>query len=98
MHPPQFRPTHKLSDWPHCIVELRCCGGSVNYPVRLLVERMGDMTFEALVKRLRCKRCGKTKPAPVYLNAGRHRTACGGPEPDWSVELVPPSKGEREAQ
>ena len=24
MHPPQFRPTHKLSDWPHCIVEINC--------------------------------------------------------------------------
>ena len=26
-HPPQFRPTHKLSDWRECVVELQCCGG-----------------------------------------------------------------------
>jgi hypothetical protein len=39
MHPPQFRPTHKLSDWPECVIELQCCGGSVGYPVRLLIKR-----------------------------------------------------------
>jgi hypothetical protein len=90
MHPPQFRPTHKLSDWPECVIELQCCGGSVGYPVRLLIKRRGDMTFENLVKRLRCNRCGKSKPAPVYLVAGHHRTARFGPDADWAVELVPP--------
>jgi hypothetical protein len=33
--------------------------------VRLLMQRKGDITFEALLKRLRCTRCGKSKPAPV---------------------------------
>jgi hypothetical protein len=46
MHPPQFRPTHKLADWPHCIVEVNCCGGSVGYPVQLLIKRKGDMTLK----------------------------------------------------
>jgi hypothetical protein len=90
MHPPQFRPTHKLSHWPHCVIELHCCGGSVGYPVQLLIKRKGDMTFKDLVKRLRCKRCGRPSPAPVYLVAGHHRTACFGPDADWAVELVPP--------
>jgi hypothetical protein len=26
------------------------------------------MTFENLVKRLRCKRCGRLKPGPVYFS------------------------------
>jgi hypothetical protein len=47
MHPPLFRKTHRLSDWPTCVIELHCphCrgGGSVGYPVRLLIERHGDM-------------------------------------------------------
>jgi hypothetical protein len=28
MHPPVFRIQHRLSDWPDCIVDLQCCGGS----------------------------------------------------------------------
>ena len=63
-------------------VELQCCGGSVGYPVRLLIKRKGDMTFENLVKRLRCRRCGRSKPAPVYLVAGHHRTEQFGPDAD----------------
>jgi hypothetical protein len=90
MHPPQFRRTHKLSDWPECVIELQCCGGSVGYPVRLLMRRNGDMTFENVLKRLRCKRCHRSNPAPVYLVAGHHRTARFGPDADWAVELVPP--------
>jgi hypothetical protein len=39
---------------------------------------------------LRCKRCHAVKPAPVYLVAGHHRTARGGPDADWSIELAPP--------
>jgi hypothetical protein len=51
-----FRIQHRLSDWPHCVVELQCCGGSAGLPVQLLIRRRGDITFEALLKRLRCKR------------------------------------------
>jgi hypothetical protein len=92
MHPPLFRKTHKLSDWPQCMIEEHCphCRGSVVYPVSLLIKRKGDMTFDNLLRRLRCKRCQAVKPAPVYLVAGHHRTACGGPDPDWSLELAPP--------
>jgi hypothetical protein len=59
-------------------------------PVGLLITRKGDMTFENLIKRLRCKRCGRSHPAPVYLVAGHRRTARFGPDADWAVELVPP--------
>jgi hypothetical protein len=58
--------------------------------VLLLIKRQGDMTFEDLLRRLRCNRCQAANPAPVYVVAGHHRTACGGPDPDWSIELVPP--------
>jgi hypothetical protein len=54
------------------------------------MARKGDMTFENLLRRLRCKRCRAVKPAPVYLVAGHHRTARHGPEADWALELVPP--------
>jgi len=83
VHPPLFRKTLRLSDWPECVIELHCLhcrGGSVGYPVRLLMERKGDMTFENLLSRLRCKRCGRPRPAPVYLAAGHHRTARYRPE------------------
>jgi hypothetical protein len=99
MHPPLFRKTHRQSDWPECGIELHCLhcrGGSVGYPVRLLMQRRGDMTFdENLLRRLRCKRCGGVKPAPVYPVAGHHRTARGGPGADWSLELVPPPEVKR---
>jgi hypothetical protein len=68
MHLPLFRKTHKLSDWPQCVIEVHCqhCrGGSVLYPVRLLIKRKGDMTFENLLRPLRCKRCQAVKAAPV---------------------------------
>jgi hypothetical protein len=58
--------------------------------MRLLIKRQGDMIFENLLRRLRCKRCGAAKPAPIYLVAGHRRTARGGPDPDWAIELVPP--------
>ena len=91
MHPPDFRITHKLSDWPECVLELRCPkprGRMVQYPVKLLRQRYGDPSFAELVPKLRCKCCGQP-PAPVYLVAGFHRTDPKGPPPCWAVELVP---------
>jgi hypothetical protein len=93
MHPPLFRRTHRLSDWPECVIELhcsRCRDGSVGYPVRPPIKRNGNMTFKNLLRRLRCRRCQAVMPAPVYLIAGHHRTARGGRDPDWSIELAPP--------
>lgn len=87
MHPPEFRRDQHLSDWPACHLELRCCKGVTLYPMRLLTINWGDRTFEEVLTRLRCKRCG-AKPAPVYLRAG-HREHCWGAPPDWAIELVP---------
>ncbi len=56
--------------------------------VWLLLKRRGTRTFAAILRALRCSRCGD-RPAPVCLIAGRHRIFNGGPEPDWAVELVP---------
>jgi hypothetical protein len=33
------------------------------------------------------------KPAPVHHSASPHRTFIGGPEVDWTIELVPAPKG-----
>ncbi len=82
MHPPPFRFEHKLSDWPACILELRCCKGTVKIPVKLLIVQQGDQTFRQVVNKLRCNQCGKP-PAPVYLCASHHRTGeSRGPTPD----------------
>jgi hypothetical protein len=90
MHPPQFRPTHKLSGWPECVIELHCCGGSVGYPVGLLIKRKGDMTLQISSSGFAASAAAGLTQRPVYLFAGHHRTARFGPDADWAVELVPP--------
>jgi hypothetical protein len=87
MHPPAFRASHHLSDWPECRLELTCCRGQVVIPVRLLMRQHGDPTFATILARLRCRRC-KGAPAPVFLCAGG-REHTGGVPPDWAIELVP---------
>lgn len=90
MHPPPFQTGHQLSDWPGCSLEVRCpCSPAITYlPVRLLIERHGDRTFQSVLDRLRCRTC-KGKASPVYLVAGHNRTFQHGGPPDWGVELVP---------
>ena len=78
---------HHLSDWPECRLELHCCTGAKLLPTRLLATQQGNITFEAVLGRLRCQRCRKP-PAPVYLCAGHRRFNYGAP-PDWAIELVP---------
>ena len=87
VHPPPFYRRHHLSDWPNCSLELHCCQGITICAVKLLMREQGDITFDAALTRLRCKRCGG-RPAPVYLCAG-HRQYCGGAAADWAIELVP---------
>ena len=88
MHPPVFRLTQLLSDWPDCRLELRCrCSPRVTFlPVRMLLER-GDRPFATVIGALRCAAC-RSKPALVYLIAGQNRNGRHGPPPDWSVQLV----------
>jgi hypothetical protein len=87
MHPPAFRVSRHLSDWPDCRLELNCCRGQVVIPVRLLIRQHGSPTFATILARLRCQRC-KGTPAPVFLCAGG-REHTGGAPPDWAIELVP---------
>lgn len=97
MHPPGFRMDHRLSDWPDCYIELGChpCGGRiVIVSVKVLAGGIGDCSFQDVLCRLRCERCRKTA-APVYLCASQHRVFLGGPEADWSIELVAPPRKPR---
>ena len=58
------------------------------YPVNLLLQERGDMTFDTLLARMKCGACGG-KPGPVYLCASQHRELLIGPRPGWAVQLVP---------
>jgi hypothetical protein len=90
-HPPTFHPSHRLSDWPDCYLEIRCpqCGKSTVAPLQLLLRGDQDGRILDLISRFRCDRCN-VKPAPVYLCASPTRTFAHGPAPDWSLELVQP--------
>jgi hypothetical protein len=92
MHPPRFLSNHHLLDWPDCFLELHCCKGKTVYPVRMLAERSGNLTFAELLARLRCEKCRSKMRGPVYLCAGHQREFQGGSAPDWSLELVPPPR------
>jgi hypothetical protein len=70
VHPPRFHLNQRLDDWPRCSVELHCCRGAVVYPVVMLRERCGNITFANLLARLRCEKCRRFQPAPVYLWPG----------------------------
>ena len=59
------------------------------YPVKLLLQERGDVTFDTLLTRMKCAASG-SKPGPVYLCASQHRELLAGPHPDWAVQLVPP--------
>ena len=95
MHPPVFRIQDLLSDWPDCFLDLQCpsCSKPAIYPVALLRSDHGDVAFERLLPRLRCKTC-RVAPAPVYLCASHMRTFVYGGSPQWAVELVPAPKSE----
>jgi hypothetical protein len=47
MHPPLFRLAHRLSDWPDCRLELKCCRGVTTLPLLLLLlmKERGDRTL-----------------------------------------------------
>ena len=96
MHPPTFNLAQRLSDWPFCVLELRCrCSERVvTLPVRQLLER-GDRTFSAVLAVLQRSEC-RGKWVPVYLVAGHHRTFAHSPALTWVVEMVPPPAGRLE--
>jgi hypothetical protein len=90
MHPPGFRHAHRLSDWPDCRLEVVCCRGSTVLPIRMLIKHHGDLSFQDVIRRLRCTRC-RGWPNRIYLCAG-HRDFTGGAPPDWSIELISPRR------
>jgi hypothetical protein len=95
MHPPSFSFEQRLSDWPACFLEITCCKGIILMPVRLLLRQHGDLTFNDLLQRLRCEKCGN-HPAPVYLCASHFRRGNSlGTMADWAVELVSPPSDRR---
>ena len=55
-------------------------------------KRSGNLTFAELLARLRCEKCRRKMPGPVYLCASQHREFQGGAAPDWSLEVVPPPR------
>ena len=60
VHPPVFLFSHRLSDWPHCTLELRCmaCRGRSTMPsIHLVMRRVGNPSFAELLPRLRCEQC-----------------------------------------
>jgi hypothetical protein len=90
MHPRCFSFEQTLSDWPACILELTCCKGTILMPVRLLLRKHGDRTFNDLLQRLRCEKSGR-HPAPIYLCASHFRRGSSlGATADWAVELIGP--------
>lgn len=93
MHPPPFRPTHTIADWPDCHLELHCpdCRKMTFAALRMFRLDYGGARVLDLVARLKCSACG-VKPAPVFLVAGQTRSFSGGPSPDWAIELVPGPK------
>ena len=90
LHPPTFRVSQRLLDWPNCRLEMRCgsCRSTVLSPTKLIAERHGNLLFSEVLGRVKCQRCGG-RPESVYLCAG-HRTRNGGAPADWSIELVAP--------
>lgn len=94
MHPPAFRPSQRLLDWPNCRLEMHCgiCGSTVLSPTKLIAERHGNQTFSEVLGRVKCRRCG-IQPESVYLCAG-HRKQNGGAPSDWVIELRSPPRSE----
>jgi hypothetical protein len=90
-HPPPFNANDRLSDWPLCLIEAACseCGRRTVIPISLLFRTQPDARIMDVARRLRCGTCG-IHAAPVYLCEGFHRQGGhGGPQPGWSLELVP---------
>ena len=80
----------RLAEIEHYHVEFGChCGRTVIPRGKLLIGRHGqDRRLAELISRARCERCGVPFER-VYLNETHNRTYCFGPEPGWSVQLVP---------
>jgi hypothetical protein len=70
-----------------CWVEIQCCKGRVDYPVKLMLRRHPDMRLGEAVQKLRCSRC-RRRPTEVWLNQVHNGERCMGSPPGWSVRLL----------
>jgi hypothetical protein len=68
---------------------VHCCKGVVVMPIKLLAGQCGNRTFGEVLKQLRCGKCRRKAPAPVYLCASHNRGFMGGPDPGWNIEIAP---------
>ena len=74
--PPENPRAARLSDLITCRIEIQCCEGTVDYPVKLMLRHHSDRTLADAVNRLRCSRC-RGKPQAVWLNQVPNR------DPAW---------------
>ena len=73
-----------------------CCGQCRSHtyiPIKLLARTYGaGVPVGAILGRLVCKRCStahqKVRQSEVWLNETPGRTANGGGQPGWSVQLI----------
>jgi len=77
----------RLSDLVTYWIEIQCCKGTVDYPVKLMLKWHADRTLCEAVEKLRCSRC-RGSPTQVYLNQVHNREPCKGAPPGWSVRLL----------
>lgn len=80
----------RLAEIEHYHVEFGChCGRTVIPPGKLLIHRHGpDRRLADLINQARCEKC-RVPFERVYLNETHNRIFHYGPEPGWSVQLVP---------
>ena len=79
----------QLGDLDGYWLEVSCCKGTTNIPLRMLAKQRGPETrLRDLLPLLHCKSCGGP-PATAYLNETHNRQDCYGAPPGWSVQLIP---------
>jgi hypothetical protein len=66
-------------------LEIRCCGGLVQYPIRLLLQRRVKGTVAEVVRRLKCKKCGNPPHEISMADRPDQCTMVTG----WTVLLKP---------
>jgi len=66
------RSAERLSALITCWIEIECCKGTVDYPVKLMLRRHPDTRLAEALDKLRRTTC-KGKPRAVWLNQIHHR-------------------------
>ena len=85
--PPENPRGARLSALITCWIEIQCCKGTVDYPVKLMLRRHPDRPLGDAVGKLRCSKC-RGGPQEVWLKQVPNRKPCMGSPPGWSVRLL----------